>query len=721
MTDSIRSGGTSTAGVPAAVLLLLAAPAGAYPPNFNETLVASGFGSPTAMEFAPDGRLFVCRQNGELRVIKNGTLQAVPFMTLTVDNQGERGLLGIAFDPNFASNQLVYVYYTTPTPAVHNRVSKFKANGDVRDTGVAEVVLVDLENLSTATNHNGGAIHFGPSDGKLYVSIGENANMANSMNKSNRLGKMLRLNTDGTAAAGNPTVFPNSSGTFNAALGLWAVGLRNPFTFAIQPVSPFRMFINDVGGNGDDSWEEINEGAAGANYNWSSEATDGYLVTAGNTAPRFAYRRNNVGAPSAMPPYGNCIAGGAFYNPPIQQFPNSYVGKYFFGEYAQAWIGLLDYSTNPGTVTQFHVGGNIGNIVDLKVGPDGALYYLTRSNGGAVYKVTYGSSVPSFSQHPANQTRFAGQTATFTAVASGTPTPTLQWQRRPSGGSFADIGGATSGSYTTPVLTNADNGAQYRCVATNDFGSTASNAATLTITTNQPPAATILTPASGTVYAFGDVIGFSGQGTDPEDGNLPGSAFTWRVDFHHDTHTHPHMPDTAGSTSGQFTAGFAETATNTWYRIHLTVTDSLGATHSVFRDVKPLTSKITLKAVPWNAVVTIDGAPFKATKRFFQTRPVSFTAVEKQSRTIGAPSPQVIGSKTYVFSSWSDGGAQNHSIIVPSPNTTYTVTFVVQTAAAEPVLPEQGSLALTAVPRPQHTAWLGRRRPPARARPGPAG
>ena len=136
--------------------ILLAA---TVPPGFTDSLVASGLTNPTAMAFAPDGRIFVCEQGGALRVIKNGVLLGAPFLTVTVDSSGERGLLGVAFDPNFVSNQLVYVYYTATTPTVHNRISRFTAAGDVAMAG-SETVVTDLNDLSTATNHNGGAIHF---------------------------------------------------------------------------------------------------------------------------------------------------------------------------------------------------------------------------------------------------------------------------------------------------------------------------------------------------------------------------------------------------------------------------------------------------------------------------------------------------------------------------------------------------------------------------------
>src|SRR5262249_33295487 len=158
---------------------------------------------------------------------------------------GERGLLGVAFDPDFATNQFVYVYHTVPGSPPHNRVSRFTANGDVAASG-SEVPILDLDNLSGATNHNGGAIHFGP-DGKLYVDVGENADASNSQSLDNRLGKVLRINPDGSIPSDNPTSFPGISGSPTGAnRAIWAVGLRNPFTFAFQPGTG-RLFINDVG------------------------------------------------------------------------------------------------------------------------------------------------------------------------------------------------------------------------------------------------------------------------------------------------------------------------------------------------------------------------------------------------------------------------------------------------------------------------------------------
>jgi glucose/arabinose dehydrogenase len=347
-------------------------PAGFTEIQYGSTLTP---GRPTAMDFAPDGRLFVCLQTGQLRVIKNGVLLGTPFVALTVDSFNERGLLGVTFDPSFASNQFVYLYYTVPGTPTHNRVSRFTANGDVASAG-SETVILELDNLTDAGNHNGGAIHFGP-DGKLYVAVGENANAANAQSLSNRLGKMLRINADGSVPSDNPTTFPGIAGsTSGANRAIWAVGLRNPFTFGFQPGTG-RIFINDVGAG---TWEEINDGIAGSNYGWS--ICEGFCSSPNPTYrdPLFEYARNQPGDCAA-------IVGGAFYNPPINQFPPLYVGKYFFGDLCAGWIRVFDPANN--TASDFATG--ISTLVDLKVGPDGSFYYLAQGNGGQVFKVSVAS------------------------------------------------------------------------------------------------------------------------------------------------------------------------------------------------------------------------------------------------------------------------------------------------------------------------------------------
>src|SRR3954468_9263543 len=213
--------------------------------GFTESaFVPGGLDSPTTMAFAPDGRLFVAEQGGAIRIVKpDGTLLDTPFVTLPTTAEGERGVIGLVLDPQFNENHFVYAYYTVTTSgpaAPHNRIIRLTANGDVAQQG-SEVTLFDLDPLSSATNHNGGAMHFG-ADGKLYVAVGDNANGANSQSLDTTLGKLLRLNPDGSIPNDNP-FFNQTTGNNRA---IWAMGLRNPFTFEIQPGTG-RIFINDVG------------------------------------------------------------------------------------------------------------------------------------------------------------------------------------------------------------------------------------------------------------------------------------------------------------------------------------------------------------------------------------------------------------------------------------------------------------------------------------------
>jgi glucose/arabinose dehydrogenase len=441
----------------------VAANAATLPANFTETPIATGLASPTAMGFAPDGRLFVCQQGGQLRVIKNGALLPTPFVSLSVDASGERGLLGIAFDPNFSVNNFVYLYYTPSSSPKHNQVSRFTANGDVAAAG-SELVILSLDNLSSATNHNGGAIHFGP-DGKLYVAVGENANPANAQTLNNRLGKILRINPDGSIPSDNP--FFNTASGLNRSI--WSLGLRNPFTFAFQQ-STGRMFINDVGQS---TWEEINDGIGGSNYGWPN--TEGPTNNPSFRSPLFSY------AHSPSDTGGCAITGGAFYNPSTVQFPSFYVGKYFFADLCSGWIRVFNPAT--GTDTEFATG--IANPVDLHVTADGSLYYLA-FGAGTVVRIQHPviQQGPTITMQPSDQNVVPGQLATFEVRATGTAPIHFQWQRNQ-----VNIPDADAAIFSI-LPTLADNGAKFRCLVSNALGTTPSVEATLTVT---PPAPILMT------------------------------------------------------------------------------------------------------------------------------------------------------------------------------------------------------------------------------------
>ena len=341
------------------------------PTNFSQVAVASGLTNPTVVAFAPDGRIFIAQQNGVLRIVKNGVLLSTPFLQLNVDASGERGLLGIAFAPNFKTSNYIYLYYTVPagTEAAHNRISRFTANGDVALAG-SEAIVLDLDPLSGATNHNGGSMAFG-ADNKLYIGVGENAYPPNSQNLDNYFGKVLRINPDGSVPAGNP--FPDGT---EAKKRIWAYGLRNPYTLTVQPGTG-RVFVNDVG---QDIWEEINDATiGGANFGWPS--AEGFSNNASYTNPIYVYGHGGGDGT------GCAITGGAFFNPGSTTYPTSYTGKYFFQDFCSNWINCLDLS-GPIPVRSSFATNVPANSLGITVGTDGNLYYVSRSTG-TLYKLVY--------------------------------------------------------------------------------------------------------------------------------------------------------------------------------------------------------------------------------------------------------------------------------------------------------------------------------------------
>ncbi len=237
--------------------------------------------------------------------------------------------------------------------------------GNVVATPGSFQLLLRLANLR-ATNHTGGAIHFGNADDsnerdKLYVAVGENARPEAAQSLKTRLGKILRINKDGTIPPDNPFYNKVPGG----ARAIWARGLRNPYSFDVQPGTG-KIFINDVGQK---TWEEINDGEAGANYGWSR--VEGPRNSR-FTEPVFAYR-HGFGETT-----GCAITGGAFYNPVTPSFGADYVGDYFFADFCTGWIRKLDSATNQPAPFK---SGSGEHPVDLKVGEEGNLYFLARGTG----------------------------------------------------------------------------------------------------------------------------------------------------------------------------------------------------------------------------------------------------------------------------------------------------------------------------------------------------
>lgn len=367
------------------------------PKGFTETVFATGLDIPTAAAFSPDGRLFVTQKSGELEVVKDGAVLEAPALTLDVDQDGERGLLGVAFDPAFSTNSFVYLYYTVPADDVveaHNRISRFVLDGDTIDPG-SETVLLDLPALA-ASNHNGGAIHFG-ADGKLYAAVGENGDSSNAPRLDSPLGKILRLNSDGTVPLENP--FLGFTSGINQYI--YAKGLRNPFTFAVQPVTGL-TYLNDVGEN---AFEEIDELAPGADYGWPN--SEGPTKAESIVSPIASYKHpaGNSG--------GIAIVGGAFMKD----------GGYYFGDLSLGFINRLDVATHK--VSKFATG--FGNLTGMIAGPDDSLYVISYAGApdGEILKIA-GAFAPANNTPPvpvlkgpkATAKYVAGSTIKFTLGAT---------------------------------------------------------------------------------------------------------------------------------------------------------------------------------------------------------------------------------------------------------------------------------------------------------------
>jgi putative heme-binding domain-containing protein len=327
----------------------------ALPHGFASRVVAEGLTGATALEVTPDARILICEQTGTLRVVEHDRLLDEPALCLTVDSEWERGLIGVAVDLRDPKTDYVYTSAVIPNPPRH-RISRFRMDGN-RAKPKTEFVLLEGDDQrhmggTVAAGHQGGAIHFGK-DGKLYIAIGEHTAGQPAQEMNTLLGKLLRINPDGTIPEDNP-FYATAQGKYRA---IWALGLRNPFTFAVQPGSG-RIFVNDVGGVA----EEINEGFAGANYGWPT-VEHGPAKDARFRGPIHHY-------PTAS------IAGGAFApRGDAVNLPKEYRAKYFFMDFVKGWIKVLD-PEHVERVSTFATG--LGRPVDLRFATDGALYVLLR-------------------------------------------------------------------------------------------------------------------------------------------------------------------------------------------------------------------------------------------------------------------------------------------------------------------------------------------------------
>lgn len=366
----------STTTVRAALALgaaLLAAAACAQVPQVRFVPFASGLRQATTITHAGDGsgRLFVTLQGGQVRVIRNGQLQAQPFLDLSALTRagGERGLLGLAFDPRFGQNRRFYVHYTDRNG--DTVLARYAATADLsRGDPQSARVLFTAE--QPYANHNGGQLAFGP-DGFLYLGLGDGGSGGDPINAGQRLdtplGKLLRFDVSGEAArpaAGNP--FLNRSG---ANPYIWAYGLRNPWRFSFDRVTG-DLIIADVGQN---ALEELNRqprrSRGGENYGWKIREGDRCFEppmgcrTEGLTEPVLVYGRNE----------GQSITGGYVYRgnaiPTLK-------GQYVFGDFGSGTVWAARPTGNRWTKTTL---GRVENPSTFGEDEAGELYVAEYGSG----------------------------------------------------------------------------------------------------------------------------------------------------------------------------------------------------------------------------------------------------------------------------------------------------------------------------------------------------
>jgi glucose/arabinose dehydrogenase/plastocyanin len=392
----------------------------ALPPGANLETVTPNMGNAIAMVFDPvdPSRLFYTVKQGTVRLIINGVLQPNPVISFSVSSSSERGLLGIAMDPQFGvANRYIYVYYTSNDQGqcgggfVENKVVRFEENG-----GVGSNPQEIFDSCQSAGNHVGGNIHFGP-DGKLYISIGDNAVAGNSQNLGVEQGKTHRINSDGTIPPDNPGFPPG------ALPSLYAIGLRNSFDFTFDTVdttAPYRIFMSENGPGCDD---EMNRIEAGYNYGWRSS----YPCDDGNVGgPDPAY---NTIPPLWFLPSGACCEAPTG----IEVYSGSNIPQWqnhlFMCSYNNSAFRHFYLTGDRLTATNVNRVNGISCNTDIETGPDGNLYYIQGGgySNGTLMRVTGpgGGNTPTATVPAPTSTRTNTVAApTNTLVPSATRTNT---------------------------------------------------------------------------------------------------------------------------------------------------------------------------------------------------------------------------------------------------------------------------------------------------------
>jgi glucose/arabinose dehydrogenase/endonuclease YncB( thermonuclease family) len=505
------------------------------PANFVVQSVVTGLNTPTNFAWLPDGRMLVTEKPGTVRVVKNGTLLATPLIDLTgrVNDYWDHGLLGIAVDPNFATNGFIYLLYTYENDATQYngpktaRLARYTVSGDTASPTSEQVILgttvgAGCDQFAMGTDclpsenpsHSIGTVRFG-SDGTLWVTVGDGASFnvvdpdaLRAQNLDSLAGKLLHITTGGQGVAGNP--FSDGNAAHNRSK-VWAYGFRNPFRFTFRPGSA-TPYIGDVGWS---TWEEQNVGVAGGNYGWpcyeGQDQQAGYAPTTDplqNNAPvcQNLYNQGAGAVRFGLATWGHvdngvqvssASVGGAFYTG--TNFPAQYQGAYFYADYGRSDIRFVtvDASNNAtGTPSIFATAAD--GPVSLQMSPTNDLYYAA-INTGEIRKIVYGTQTATATATPnsgASPLAVQFSSAGTTDLYGGTLT--YSWD-------FGDGGAASTAANPTHTYTG-DGIYTATLTATNSHGEPATATAIVTVGTGGCPVGQYLAQYFGAKDLSGNIL-----------------------------------------------------------------------------------------------------------------------------------------------------------------------------------------------------------------------
>jgi glucose/arabinose dehydrogenase/PKD repeat protein len=673
----------------------------ALPDGFNEEHFVD-VTAPTALDFTPDRRMLVTSKPGRLYVVDGGLKSRALGIRGRVCSNSERGLLGVAVDPDFgkAGHNYVYLYYTFDNfdacSEPVNRVSRFTMSGNTVEPGSEQILLNNIP--SPAGNHNGGDVRFGKNK-LLYVSVGDGGcdyagdSGCQGQNDASRdrnivLGKVLRITRDGGIPASNPYTGIDSgrcnqtgrTASGNNCQETFARGFRNPFRMAFDPdAADTRFRINDVG---QDGWEEIDRAQAGADYGWNfcegshrNPSRDSTVNCAGDTytGPIYEYSHGSPGS-GCESKAGESITGGAFV--PDGFWPASYDRAYLFGDYVCNRIFELTPITGGGFNRELFAGGlGSGGPIAMDFGPyrtaDRALYYTTFAGGGEVRRIVHtgGNLAPIAAADTAGANYSSSLTINFDGSESRDPdgdTPlTYVWN-------FGDGSAPTETTEPTVNHSYPEPGKfTVKLTVRDSIGKESAADAVAVYPGDTPPRPVIVKPAVGTTFSVGQSFAATGSVVDDED-NGDGYAATapalrWEVRRYHDgNHYHP-WSDGASFVAPLPESLYSTDPTENYLQIRLTATDSLGLSRTVSRRLVPRTVDVRFETGPINLKLGVNGYTFRA--------PKAFTSWEGYELNVAAGRQRDGSGQLWVFDHWSDGRAGAHTIKTPGDPRTYKAYF----------------------------------------------